>query len=307
MAIFKKESKPKMPQLAQDIIAGTFGGWAQVLVGQPLDTLKVRLQTQPSPPIYKNATDCFRQLIKQEGPKGLYRGVAPPLAGIGFCNAVMFMSNGYFRRWLQKDGSKPLSILEIGVAGSMAGSVMSFLNCPIELLKVKLQTQDPKGVINMHGKLEAPPTTNVLIKYKGVIDCGIRSIRSQGLLAIYRGMGMTLLRDAPGTFAYFVCYESLKRVFQSMRGDGELKTVDLLMAGGFSGFAAWLPSYPQDVIKSCYQNDSRFTSYRQAFREILRTKGPKGFINGISPAMVRAFPANAATFFAYEMVMKAIA
>lgn len=207
------ENKPKLPQLAQDIIAGTVGGWAQVLVGQPLDTLKVRLQTQPSPPIYKNATNCFRQLIKQEGPKGLYRGVAPPLAGIGFCNAVMFMSNGYFRRVLQKDGSKPLTILEIGVAGSMAGSVMSFLNCPIELLKVKLQTQDPKGVINMHGKLEAPVSRpidllhcsmlNSLLQYKGVIDCGIRSVRAQGLLAIYRGMGMTLLRDAPGTFAYF--------------------------------------------------------------------------------------------------------
>lgn len=156
MADLRMESKQKLPQLAQDVIAGTFGGWAQVLVGQPLDTLKVRLQAQPSPPIYKNATDCFRQLIKQEGPKGLYRGVAPPLAGIGFCNAVMFMSNGYFRRLLQKDSSKPLTILEIGLAGSMAGSVMSFLNCPIELLKVKLQTQDPKGVINMHGKVEAP-------------------------------------------------------------------------------------------------------------------------------------------------------
>lgn len=54
----------------------------------------------------------------------------------------------------------------------------------------------------------------------------------------------------------------------------------------------------------CYY---RFKSYRQAFKEILRTKGPKGFVNGVSPAMVRAFPANAATFFAYEMAMKAMA
>lgn len=38
----------------------------------------------------------------------------------------------------------------------MAGSVMAFLNCPIELLKVKLQTQDPKGVIGINGKLEPP-------------------------------------------------------------------------------------------------------------------------------------------------------
>lgn len=47
-------------------------------------------------------------------------------------------------------------VVEIGVAGSMAGSVMAFLNCPIELLKVKLQTQDPKGVLGANGKLEAP-------------------------------------------------------------------------------------------------------------------------------------------------------
>lgn len=46
-----------------------------------------------------------------------------------------------------------------------------------------------------------------------------------------------------------------------MRSDKELKTIDLLMAGGFSGFAAWLPSYPQDVIKSCYQNDARYIDH----------------------------------------------
>ncbi|KAI9250353.1 mitochondrial carrier domain-containing protein [Helicostylum pulchrum] len=290
-------NESKFPKAAQDLIAGTVGGWAQVIVGQPLDTIKVRLQTQPSPPLYKNATDCFRQLVKQEGPKGLYRGVMPPLAGIGFCNAVMFTCNGYFRRMLQKD-DKVLSIFQIGVAGSMAGSVMSFLNCPIELLKVKLQIQDPKGVMGLTGKLEPP--------FKGVIDCGIRSVRAQGFLGIYRGMGMTLLRDVPGYFAYFVGYESLKRLFQSMREDGELTTFDLLMAGGLSGFAAWAPSYPQDVIKSCYQNDISYKSYGQVFKKLLKTKGPKAFFNGIAPAMARAFPANAATFFAYEMAMKAM-
>lgn len=89
----------------------------------------------------------------------------------------MFMANGHSRRLLQNgDEKKVLSIcklyikiregkinffffffcflVEIGVAGSMAGSVMAFLNCPIELLKVKLQTQDPKGFIGANGKLE---------------------------------------------------------------------------------------------------------------------------------------------------------
>jgi solute carrier family 25 carnitine/acylcarnitine transporter 20/29 len=42
------------------------------------------------------------------------------------------------------------------------------------------------------------------------------------------------------------------------------------------------------------------------FQTLLKTKGPKSFFNGIGPAMARAFPANAATFFAYEMAMDAM-
>lgn len=110
-----------------------------------------------------------------------------------------------------------------------------------------------------------------------MIDCGIRTVRAQGFGGIYRGMGITLMRDTPSYFAYFgnypitlrqrphliwsVCivgYEGLKRLFQSMKKDGqELGTFELLMAGGLSGFAAWIPAYPQDVIKSNYQNDLR--------------------------------------------------
>ncbi|KAK4510808.1 serine/threonine-protein phosphatase 2A 56 kDa regulatory subunit delta isoform [Mucor velutinosus] len=297
MATLKQEKSLAIPKLAQDLIAGTIGGWAQVIVGHPPDTIKVRLQTQPTPPIYSGAMDCVRKLIKEEGPKGLYRGVMSPLAGIGFCNAVMFTANGWSRRMLQNgDEKRVLSIFEIGVAGSMAGSVMAFLNCPIELLKVKLQTQDPRGFVNASGKHEPA--------YKGVIDCGIRTVRAQGFSGIYRGMGVTLMRDTPSYFAYFVGYEGLKRLFQSMKKDGqELGTFELLMAGGLSGFAAWVPAYPQDVIKSNYQNDLRYKSIGQVVKTLYRTGGPKAFLNGLGPTLVRAFPANAATFFAYEMAM----
>ncbi|CAO3614174.1 unnamed protein product [Cunninghamella blakesleeana] len=300
MAAIEQKSTFAIPKLAQDLIAGTIGGWAQVVVGHPFDTLKVRMQTQPSPPIYKNAMDCFNQLVKSEGPKGLYRGVASPLAGIGLCNAVVFMSNGEFRRILQNGSNRELSLLEIGIAGAFAGSVMSFFNCPIELLKVKLQTQDPAGVIGANGKLEAP--------YKGVVDCGLRTVKANGLSGIYRGLGITLLRDFPSYGLYFVTYEGLKRGFQSMKKNPEesLSTVDLLMAGGLAGFSAWIPAYPQDVIKSRMQNDPRIKSSVEALRSLIREAGAKSLLNGIGPTMARAFPANAATFFAYEMAMSSM-
>ncbi|CAO3599792.1 unnamed protein product [Absidia cylindrospora] len=176
---------------------------------------------------------------------------------------------------------------------------MSFFNCPIELLKVKLQTQDPKGVIGATGKLEAP--------YKGVVDCGVRTVRAHGLQGIYRGLGITLLRDFPSYGLYFVTYEGLKRVFQSMKKNPEepLGTVDLLMAGGLAGFGAWIPAYPQDVIKSRMQNDPRIKTSMAALRTLLR-EGGRSLLSGVGPAMARAFPANAATFFAYEMAMDAM-
>ncbi|GAB5592025.1 hypothetical protein Unana1_06925 [Umbelopsis nana] len=291
-----------IPKFAQDIIAGTIGGWAQVVVGHPFDTIKVRMQTQPSPPIYKNAIQCFQFLVKAEGPKGLYRGVTSPLAGIGICNAVVFTANGNFRRMLQgNDPHKQLSLGEIGIAGLGAGFVMAFFNCPVELLKVKLQTQSAAGVIGANGKLEPP--------YKGVIDCGIRTIRANGFAGLYRGLGITLLRDVPSFASYFVTYEGLKKVFHSLKKDPEnnpLTPVDLLMAGGLAGFGAWIPAYPQDVIKSRLQNDLSYKSISHVVQTIMKTSGPKAFFNGIGPTLARAFPANAATFFAYECALSAM-
>lgn len=52
---------------------------------------------------------------------------------------------------------------------------------------------------------------------------------------------------------------------------------------------------------------NRYKSYTDVIKFILTSKGPKAFFTGIGPAMVRSFPANAATFFAYEMAMKAMA
>ncbi|KAM3585874.1 hypothetical protein VKS41_002415 [Umbelopsis sp. WA50703] len=221
---------------------------------------------------------------------------------VGNSNAVLFTANGKFRRLLQgEDESKELSLGQIGVAGLGAGFVMAFFNCPVELLKVKLQTQSSAGVIGANGLLEPP--------YKGVIDCGVRTARANGFMGLYRGMTITLMRDVPSFASYFITYEGLKKVFQHMKDpeNNALTSIDLLMAGGLAGFGAWIPAYPQDVIKSRFQNDLSYKSVSEVVRSIMKTSGPRAFFNGLGPTLARAFPANAATFFAYEMTMKAMA
>eukprot|EP00117_Sycon_ciliatum_P027776 scpid80308/ scgid1063/ Mitochondrial substrate carrier family protein G; Solute carrier family 25 member 20 homolog A len=72
----KGSSAKALASFGKDVVAGTCGGIAICLVGHPFDTLKVRLQTQPTDhPLYSGLFDCFKKTLKWEGMGGLYRGV----------------------------------------------------------------------------------------------------------------------------------------------------------------------------------------------------------------------------------------
>ena len=61
-----------------DFTSGTIGGVANVYAGQPLDTVKVKMQTYPH--LYRNAFYCVVQTLKLDGvAKGLYAGTVPAL------------------------------------------------------------------------------------------------------------------------------------------------------------------------------------------------------------------------------------
>ena len=168
------------------------------------------------------------------------------------------------------------------MAGAMAGAVMAFANCPIELLKVRLQIQDP-----------SQPRL-----YSSIFDCAIQTAKREGIRGLYRGFFPTLLRDIPSFAVYFWVYESCKRINDSHSG-GVLQS---LLAGGLAGIIAWIPCYPQDVIKSRMQTSKIHRNALECARHLLREFGFWGFLRGFGPTIARAFPANAATFFVYEFV-----
>jgi solute carrier family 25 carnitine/acylcarnitine transporter 20/29 len=57
------------------LIAGSAGGATQVLVGQPLDTIKTRAQIAPRG-LFKGPTDIAVQTIRKEGFLALYKGTS---------------------------------------------------------------------------------------------------------------------------------------------------------------------------------------------------------------------------------------
>jgi len=67
----------RLTQTQKDLVGGSIGGIAQVLVGQPFDIVKVRIQTSPSG-TYASPLECAKQLLKADGPRGFYK-VSPYL------------------------------------------------------------------------------------------------------------------------------------------------------------------------------------------------------------------------------------
>ncbi|ALC49410.1 CG1628 [Drosophila busckii] len=125
-----------------DFLAGSIGGAAQVYVSQPLDTVKVKMQTFPE--TYKGMFDCFMKTYRKDGVmRGLYAGSVPAVFANVAENSVLFAAYGGCQKFVSyavgKENPLELTVVENACAGSLAACFSTLTLCPTELIKCKLQ------------------------------------------------------------------------------------------------------------------------------------------------------------------------
>lgn len=214
---------------------------------------------------------------------GLYKGIGSPMMGLTFINAIVFGVQGNAMRHLGHD--TPLNQF---LAGAAAGAIQCVICCPMELAKTRMQMQ---GTGEKKSKKKM---------YKNSLDCLVRIYNKEGFRGINRGMVTTLLRETPGFGVYFLAYDVLTRSLGCEPEDPYM-IPKLLFAGGMSGIASWLSTYPVDVIKSRLQADglggvNKYTSIMDCVRQSLQKEGWRVFTRGLTSTLLRAFPVNATTF-----------
>lgn len=278
----------------KSFISGGFGGIAAVLVGHPFDLTKVRLQTA-APGTYTGALDVVKKTLARDGVKGMYRGMGPPLVGVTPIFAISFWSYDLGKKLVYSftpDRKDPkLSISELAFAGFFSAIPTTLVAGPAERIKVVLQVQGQGGKSQYNG-----PLSVVTGLYK---EGGMRSI--------FRGTGATLARDGPGSAAYFVAYEVVKKSLTPAGEDpSNLNLGAVITAGGLAGVAMWSLAIPPDVIKSRIQSapQGTYNGFVDCARKTIAQDGAKALFRGFGPAMARAFPANAATFLGVEASIK---
>ncbi|TKY48165.1 Mitochondrial arginine transporter BAC2 [Spatholobus suberectus] len=280
----------------KEFVAGGFGGTAGIISGYPLDTLRVMQQSSNN----GSAFTILRNVVAKEGPAALYRGMTAPLASVTFQNAMVFQIYAVLSRAFSSSVSvnEPPSYKGVALGGFCSGALQSMLLSPVELVKIRLQLQNTG---------QGPSTET----QKGPVRVAENIWKREGLRGIYRGLGITMLRDAPAHGLYFWTYEyAREKLHPGCRKSCEESLNTMLVAGGLAGVVSWVFSYPLDVIKTRLQaqtlSSRKYNGILDCLRKSIKEEGYVVLWRGLGTAVARAFVANGAIFSAYEITLRCL-
>uniref|UniRef100_A0A7S1CAX8 Uncharacterized protein n=1 Tax=Bicosoecida sp. CB-2014 TaxID=1486930 RepID=A0A7S1CAX8_9STRA len=274
----------KIP-LPAKLVVGAIAGIVGTSAAFPLDMVKTRMQSQKVGPdgtkVYKNAIDCFRQIIRHEGARGLYKGLGANLTGVAPEKAIKLTVNDFFRDKFTTDGHIPVQFEAL--SGALAGLCQVTATNPMEITKIRMQMQMTLPV------------------EKRVNTMGV--VRQLGLRGMYHGAGMTLMRDIPYSILFFPGYAHLRHLFADGH-EGTRYILGVFVAGGLGSAIPAGFCTPMDVVKTRIQAPGGRGKYKGAAdcaRQILRDEGIFAFYKGAVPRMLVQAPLFAVALLAFEL------
>ncbi|KAI8821002.1 mitochondrial carrier domain-containing protein [Fimicolochytrium jonesii] len=308
----KDAAKPQKKNLAIHLVAGGIAGCCEALSCHPLDTIKVRLQLRGErgarKPLTTAAGDAMKaaaaqpksqnfisvgvQIARKEGVLSLYKGLGAVVTGIVPKMAIRFSSFEYFKAKMADKTTGKVSAGGNFMAGLAAGTTEAVLVVtPMDVIKIRLQAQRH----SMTDPLDIP-------KYRNAAHCAYVMIQEEGIASLYKGVGLTALRQATNQAANFTVYQYLRKVLhekQPQYGD-TLPAYQHLIMGFVSGACGPLFNAPIDTIKTRIQkNPSKekgWTRFMSVTTGIIKNEGYTAFYKGLTPRVLRVAPGQAITF-----------
>lgn len=146
------------------------------------------------------------EIWRKEGPTAFYKGLGPTMLGLGHI-AIQFplyeMLKNRLSRWASgEEGgtSAPVhkqALWQVLAASSVSKLVASTIAYPHELIRARLQDQ----------RSFSDPTQNV--RYRGMLDVIRHTVRGEGVLGLWQGYSINIVRTVPQCMITFGMYEWL--------------------------------------------------------------------------------------------------
>ncbi|KAI1635762.1 mitochondrial carrier domain-containing protein [Biscogniauxia mediterranea] len=279
--------------MSADFWAGYISGAVGILIGNPLDLIKVRLQAdKETANIGSSATasTATAQASRQVTPSSpasssppstptpprrapyfpsksaLVAGTAAPVLGYGALNALLFVSYNRTESLLNEALSSRTSSSSISstgtgsnlwttwIAGAVGGLATWAVSTPTELVKCRAQVLASSSSSSPSSSLSSWAIAKHVL-------------RTEGIRGLYLGGAVTALRDSVGYGFYFWSYELGSRwaeAYQSrertpLTGTSSSSSffspdaAKILLCGGVAGVVTWASVFPLDVVKTRVQ------------------------------------------------------
>ncbi|CEP60948.1 Oac1p LALA0_S02e03312g [Lachancea lanzarotensis] len=183
---FPAQDPHKVQNVAINVTSGATSGIIGAIMGSPLFLIKTRMQS------YSNAVQIGQQthytsianglstIYRAEGIKGLFRGVDAAILRTGAGSSVQLPIYNTAKRFLLDN-----NVMQEGTGLHLVASTISGLGVGVVM--------NPWDVIltrvyNQKGNL-----------YKGPLDCLVKTVRIEGIGALYKGFEAQIFRIAPHT------------------------------------------------------------------------------------------------------------
>lgn len=302
-------SQPKVDtKPASDVIAGAMARAASQSTIHPLDTLKVRLQTNhtaakpalskigqllppqkiaaaaANPQKVAAATAAAPKALSNAIPKiaSLYRGVVGAASGAGIAIGAYFAFYGAASNLLARHTDMAPGGVAF-VAGGVAAAGGSVVKVPLAVCIRSVQA----GV------------------YPNVLDAAGSICKACGPRGLFTGYLPTLLEDVPDMACKFAAYETMRSLHRSFVGGRKASATEDFAMGAVSGAFAAAATTPLDVIKTHMMcTAASRPSMLSSSRIVWQAGGAKQFFKGVGPRAL-SNGINSAVFFCFFEMLRA--
>lgn len=186
------------------LLSGFFAETLSCMVWVPIDVVKERLQAQEWDEQtkygdkYRNARTAVRQILREEGLLGFYKGYMSTLASFGPFSALYFFFYEHFREWAQeRAGQAPIPGYMYWLGGGASGAAAAFLTSPLDLVKLRKQID---------------PSSSAAFHQESLLSGLNKLVREEGTIGSFRGASARVLFLAPTTAFSMALFELIKQV-----------------------------------------------------------------------------------------------
>ncbi|KAK7268599.1 hypothetical protein RIF29_21300 [Crotalaria pallida] len=189
--------------IGKAIVGGTSGCIAQV-IASPADLVKVRMQadgrmaSQGLQPRYSGPFDAFKKIVQAEGIQGLWKGVIPNIQRAFLVNMGELACYDHAKQIVIKNRIAEDNVYAHTLASIMSGLAATSLSCPADVVKTRMMNQAAKK----EGK----------VLYSSSYDCLVKTVKVEGIRALWKGFFPTWARLGPWQFVFWVSYEKFRKI-----------------------------------------------------------------------------------------------